>query len=194
MSEPPDVDEELRVRFVMDEAWHRAFHAEMVDVRLVRWRLQRRLSWSAVVLGAGQVVIATLLWMPVGLGVGALFAALGMGSLLRQHRRRERWLQAQRELPSFGATLGYHFENGMLIQTAETTGEVLGIPRGHVTESPEGWFVRYQTAHLGSWPTDDVVRTADASIWLPHAAVDPPTTRDAFAQRLSEVFEVRRWT
>jgi hypothetical protein len=178
--------------FRMDEPYLLEFHAEMVATRLPRWRFHRR-----VALGSAGLGVLLSVWAAstgrTDAGVLAAIVLVGAAALLfRLRRRRERWLSYQRRLPHFGALITTALDRGRLVQSSDRGTDVLAIPTGEVVESPQGWFVTYDTVRLGTEVTDASVSTARASAYLPHRSFEPPLSRDALAAELAHGFTVRR--
>jgi len=182
----------MRVEFVMDEAYLREFHGEMVATRLPRWRLHARVAWGSVATSSGLLAWALGSNRADVFGLALFVGMVGGGMLWRLHRRRERWLIHQRRLPTFGARVAMEVGDGELVQTSDRTSDVLAIRRGELLESPRGWFVTYDTVHLGTEPTDDTVSTSRTSAYLPAAGFDGGATRDAFVEALDLDFAVKR--
>jgi len=182
----------VTVHFVMNDAYLRAFHEQMVRTRLPRWRFHARV--------ANACLLFALLSAGWGLATGGLdvlvlsaaAATFGGGMHWRLRRRRERWLTYQRRLPSYGARITTTVDRGRLVQRSDRQTDVVAIPTGELLESPAGWFVTYDILLLGTEVTDPSVNTQKASAYLPHSGFEPGTTRDAFAAALAPCFEVRR--
>jgi hypothetical protein len=182
----------VTVSFVMDDAYLREFHGEMVRVRLPRWRLHARVA--SFCLGAAILCVG---W---GLAVGRvevllfamLSAVLGGGMHWRLRRRRERWLAYQRRLPTFGARITTEVDRGRLVQRSDRQTDVVAIPTGELVESPRGWFVTYDILLMGTEVTDPSVSTQRASAYLPESAFEQGVTRDGFAAELAATFRVQR--
>lgn len=179
------------VAFVMDEAYFRRFHAEMVESRLSGWRRQRAIGVIFTLVGIAGAVVA-LGWMRWEASVVAvLMGVFGVWTLRRLAKRRDRWLWYQRRLPIFGARVEVELDGARLVQRADQTNDVVSIPAGEVIESRNGWFVTYEVVHLGTRASDEAVSTEKASAWIPHA-FEPAISRDAVAEALGETFVVRR--
>ena len=182
----------MRVEFVMDEAYLREFHGEMVAVRLPRWRLHARVAWGSVATAA--VLLGWSLWTDRvdAFGLALLIGLVGGAILWRLRRRRERWLAYQRRLPTFGARVVVDVGEGELVQSSDRSTDVLAIRRGEIVESPRGWFVTYDVVHLGTEPTDDTVHTQRASAYLPNRGFEGGFTREAFVEALDWSFAIQR--
>jgi len=179
-------------RVVMDEAYYRTFHAEMVATRRPNGRRPRAVGVVFVILGTVFAVALVGMASLAASGAALFVAGFGVWSLRRLNQRRERWLAYQRRLPIFGATVIYELDGGRILQRADRKGDVLGIPAGEVIGSRSGWFITYDVVHLGTRASDEAISTDRASAWIPHT-FDPPVSRDEVAARLSETFSVKRW-
>lgn len=182
----------MRVEFVMDEAYLREFHEEMVATKLPRWRLHERVANGS--LAVGLVLLAWALWSDRvdAFGLAIVVGLVGSGMSWRLRRRRERWLAYQRRLPTFGARVVVDVGEGELVQTSDRSTDVLAIRRGEIVESPRGWFVTYDVVHLGTEPTDDTVHTQRASAYLPNRGFEAGFTREAFVEALDWSFAIQR--
>ena len=179
-------------RVVMDEPYLREFHAEMVATRLPRWRFHRRGAFASLALSGGLLIwAATTGRTDAGL-LGCIVLGGALTMLWRLRRRRDRWLDYQRRLPTFGAQLETALVRGRLVQKSDRSSDVLAIPTGEVLESPRGWFVTYDIVQLGTEVTDDAVNTRRSSAYLPHRSFEPPVSRDVLAEALAFGFQVRR--
>lgn len=179
------------VRFTMDEAYFRAFHAEMVATRLTGWRRQRQVGVVLALVGCVGTVLSAAWLRPEAGVIAVLTAAFGFWALKRLQKRRERWLLYQRSLPIFGAQVEVELDGWQLVQRADRIHDVTAIATGEIRESPRGWFVTYGGVALGTPTSDGAVSTERASAWFPHA-FEPPIDRDAFAAALDETFTVQR--
>ena len=169
----------------MDEAYFQRFHDEMVATRLIGWRRQRQTGIALAVVGGLGCIASAATVRPEAAVLAVLTAALGFWALKRLEKRRHRWLTVQRGLPIYGAKVEVELDGWQLVLRADRSDELTAIAAGELVESPRGWFVTYDTAHLSRAPTQK------ASAWIPHA-FEPPIARDTFAAALDETFSVRR--
>jgi len=182
----------IAFEFVIDEAYHREFHGEMVATQLPRWRLHRRVAWAsaglAVVLLAWTVASGRADTLCLAVGV-ALVAA---GLWWRLHRRRAVWLRTQRRQRGFGAHLTVRVEDGQLVQTDDRGGATQCIRWGEVVESPRGWFVTYDTVFPSTDLDAPATEVRDGTAYLPRRGLDEGVSRDDVARALEATFALRR--
>lgn len=182
----------MTVHFVLDDAYLREFHAEMVQTRLPRWRFHKRVASVCLGLSLLGIGYGVATGRTEAIALAAVSAVFGAGMHGRLWQRRERWLAHQRRLPTFGARVTTTVDRGRLVQRSDKQTDVLSIPSGEIFESPRGWFVTYDIVLMGTEVTDPSVSTQRASVYLPQANFAPGATREAFAAAVAPTFEVRR--
>jgi hypothetical protein len=182
----------MRFRFVMNDAYFREFHDQMVATRLPRWRLHRTVARASLVTAAATTVWTLASGRADTLALALVSGLVGGALTLRLHQRRRRWLGYQRRLPVFGATVTVELSGGQLVQSSDRATDVQAIRRGEVLQSPNGWFVTYDTVHLGTTPDDEAVSTRHASAYLPRSSLQSPATDDEVAAAFAPAFTVRR--
>ena len=173
MSEPVCV-----FTFTVDEPYLQEFYTELTG-QMPGWRAQRWLSVGSGVLGLGlgsafvssNVALAGL--------PGLVLVALAIGLQVKARQHREAWLGFSRGLPSFGHEVTYEVIEGELQPTGSTP-TLPGYRRtGEVSRTGRGYLIRLERAD--DLPgTNAAVSSRRASVYLPHNAIRPGMTSEAF--------------
>jgi len=174
----------IAIELVMDDAHHHEFHREWVASQGPGLRSQKRV---AIVLLAVGVGLGALDWATDGrqmtvTTITALVIAVFIFASLA--RRKHRWLKCVRALPWFGAAVRIEVHEGDLVQVKNSGGDPRFRRTGAIVPSPNGYFVKYRGLADES---DYAVSATDASVYIPHRAITPPMSREAFLTALSAV-------
>jgi len=183
--------EGLRLRFVMDDAYFRRFHTELVAHAKPGWRIQRRLGAVAMAAGLGLGVVGWGAGHQVAALIGLGLAGLGLAMISELVRRRRAWLSYQRQRPVFGREIVFVVHRGQLVRVAPGEPDMRVELTGRAEELQEGWRLPARILAMDAPPEGDAVSQTEASIYLPHDACEPPASRDALA-RLFEGMEIVR--
>jgi hypothetical protein len=181
----------LVIEFDMDGAYFREFHAEWVHALGRGWRVDRRMiplagAAGAGLAGAGWAFRAT----PLLAGGAVLLFAAGH-ELGKRWRRRRSWLRHCRSLPWYEQRMRLLLVDGELVQEHDLAGDPRYRRTGSIVPTPRGYLVRYEAAE----PLDisePAVSVAAASVYVPHRAIQPPLTREAFASRVTALKRLHR--
>ena len=174
----------IAIEIVMDDGYYHEFHREWVASQGPGWRASKRMAIAFLTIGVGLGALGWVLGgiqMPAMTVTALVVAVLIFASLAR---RKRRWLECNRALPLFGAALRIEVREGNLVQVKDYAGDPRFRRTGAIVLSPNGYFVKYRG--LGD-PSDYAVSATDASVYLPHRAIDPPMSREAFLSALSAV-------
>jgi len=148
---------------VLDDAYYREFHGEMVATQLPRWRLHQRVAWASWAVGAAMLGWTVLSLRADTLGVALVAGLVGGALSWRLHRRRKVWLRNQRRQAAFGTRLTVVVGDHQLTQRSDRAAD-MHIRSGRVLPSPRGWFVSYDTVFLDD---DEPVEMRSGALYLP---------------------------
>lgn len=166
---------------MMDDPYFREFHREWVRALGKGWRTSRRMA-VGLVIASFVLVIAGWSTNSPQLKVFAFVSfALGVLVVVAFVRRRAAWLQHCRLLPGYGKVLRIEVRDGDLVQVKDYPGDPKLERTGALVLTSSGYLVRYRGVIEH---TNQAVSTTTASVYIPHRAIVPAMSREAFLANL----------
>ena len=174
----------IAIEIVMDDGYFREFYREHVAALCHGLRASKRLGIAFLIIGVG---LGALGWvfggvqMPATTVTAFVIAVLIFASLVRRNRS---WLKGVRALPQFGSAIRIEVRDGVLVQVKDSGSDPSSPRDAAIVSTPNGYLVKLPG--LGD-ASDPAVSATDASVYLPHRAITPAMTREAFLSCLSSV-------
>jgi hypothetical protein len=166
----------------MDLPYYREFHAEWIAAVGRGWRVDRVMIPAFLLVGLSLAVVGAAKGSLVAGVPGLLLCAFAGFEGFRHARKRSAWLQYCLSLPWSGKTMTIDVELGTLIQRHEFEGDPRFSKTGEVVDTPNGYLVKYRSARVDA---PDAVSTTEASVYIPHVAIQPPRSRAKFRSLLA---------
>ncbi len=176
----------IAIEIVMDDGYFREFHREYVAALCPGLRRSKRLAIAFSIIGVG---LGALGWtfggiqMPATTVTAFVIAVLIFASLAR---RKRSWLECVRALPQSGSAIRIEVRDGVLVQVKESASDPNSPRNAAIVSTPNGYLVKVPGLGDASNPA---ASATDASVYLPHRAITPAMTREAFLGSLSSVGE-----
>ncbi len=180
----PPSEPDAIIEFVMNDAYFQEFHREWISVLGRGWRTDRIMIPLFASVAVVVAILAMVLHAPrfLALAAGLLVIAGFEGG--KYIRRRNAWYRHGKTLPWYGKPLRIVLRDGDLVQDKDFAGATEYRRTGAIIPTPNGYLVRYRavTAIDG---VDSAVSRVDASIYVPHRAIQPAMSRAEFLARVS---------
>lgn len=173
------------IEFEMDTAYFREHHAEWIAACAPGWRQVRFLIRLMLAVGSGIAAAGVLQPDEPLLWGGLLIIGAGGALWLHARRAKDDWLAIAQSSRWSGKTVRFEVKDGMVHQRLDPSEAPAPTRVGELIETPNGYLFRMHVDN--SPPIGKAASGKTASVYLPHRAIRPPMTREAFMALVTKI-------